>query len=55
MSAPAYGYRGFYCGVSEARGKMRCSEQCDECREYEEKEAGKDEDHNKDEPDRSEA
>ena len=41
-----------YCGVAEARGKMPCMEQCDECAEYEKAEAGDVDDY---EPDYSEA
>jgi hypothetical protein len=28
-----------YCAVSEARGRMPCMDQCDDCRDYEEKES----------------
>lgn len=29
-----------YCGVSEARGRMPCGNQCDECRDHERSLAG---------------
>ena len=35
MSAPAYGFRNHFCGVAEARGRMPCGDQCDECKAYE--------------------